>query len=360
VEKTLSATPPPIVPAGPASGRIIRRVAIVTDRENPSFDYYFAPRLAMHPGPPVARFDLSAPRRDREGGVWTDTLVIFCRYASAAWLRSLRARERDLAGIGLFLDDDIEALAAARETRWRYRLKLQRYALRRWPELRPSLGRVWTSTAPIARRWAAMAPVLLPPLAGEVDLASSPVCSERPLVGLHATGSHVADQLWLEPVVRGALAADPNLEFEVVADRWSERRWRGDPRVRVVPYRSWPQYRADTAAHGRDLLLAPLLPTAANAARADVKRIDAARCGAALLVSDKSVYQVSPEEAALGMIAPLDVEAWTRAIVGLMSDSGRRAALVQLNRAKLNETRRAATALFESADGGKGEMWRLA
>lgn len=353
---TLSATPPPIVRAGPASGRIVRRVAIVTDGENPSFDYYFAPRLAMHRGPPVARFDLAAPRGDREGGAWTDTLVIFCRYASAAWLRTLRAQ--DLAGIGLFLDDDIEALAAARETRWRYKRKLHRNALRLWPELRPRLDRVWTSTAPIARRWTA--PVLLPPLAGEIDLASVPERSERPLVGLHATGSHVADHLWLEPVVRGALATDPNLEFEVVADRWSERRWRGDPRIRVVPYQSWTRYRADTAAHGRDLLLAPLLPTAANAARADVKRIDAARCGAALLVSDSSVYRVSAEEAVLGMVAPLDTGAWIRAIVGLMSDPVRRVALVQLNRAKLIEARRVAPALFESADGGMGEAWRLA
>ena len=337
----------------------IRRVAIVTAGENPSFDYYFAPRFALHAGPPVSRFDLTASRRAREAADLAGAFVIFCRYASRGWLTTLQARDGELAGVGLFIDDDIEALSADPRNSWRYKWKLRRYALDRWPRMKPLLDAVWVSTPPLAELWSSSAPRLIPPIAAEADLASTPVAAARPTVGLHATASHAADQRWLGPVVRTVLAADPIVTFEVVAGGGRERYWRGDPRVRVIPYRSWPAYRADTAAHGRDLLLAPLTPGAANTARADVKRIDAARCGAALLVSDPAVFQVSAAEASLGMTAQLDVATWSARIVDLMADRERRRALVDLNRDKLIAARRAAPGLFEPAGEGIGGAWRL-
>ena len=350
------ASDPPTIEARETQ-RPVRRLAIVTAGENPSFDYYLAPRLALHAAPPMSRFDLSAPRRTRETADWADTFIIFCRYVSRGWLSTLEAHAGELAGVGLFIDDDVAALAAGALQSLRYRWKLRRLATDRWPRLTPMLDAVWVSTAPLAELWSAKAPRLTPPLADEADLATRPMSPDRPLVALHATSSHDADQRWLAPVVRAVLAADPAITFEVVAR--SERFWRGDERVRVIPYRSWPDYRADTAAHGRDLMLAPLLPSAANAARADVKRIDAARCGAALLVSDRAVFQVSQAEAALGMAAPLDAATWTRRILELMGDPERRRALVDLNRAKLSAARQAATGLFAADGAGIGGAWRL-
>jgi hypothetical protein len=344
-------------------GGAVRRLAIVTAGENPSFDYYLAPRLALHAAPPVIPFDLAASRRVRERADWQGVFLLFCRYLSEGWLRTALTHAGELAGLGLFIDDDMEALAADRTNRWRYRWKLRRQGLDLWPRLTPVLDALWVSTSPLAERWGrnagAPVPRLTPPLAGEADLAAAPARPLRPLIALHATSSHGADQRWLAPVVREVLAADPRVEFEVVADPGRDRLWRGDPRVRVIPYRSWPAYRADTAAHGRDLLLAPVQPGAANAARADVKRIDAARCGAALMVSDAAVFQVSPGEAALGMAAPLEASAWVQGVLGLIGDEERRRALIDLNREKLIAARRTASALFAPAAAGMEGTWRL-
>ncbi|HEY2179470.1 MAG TPA: hypothetical protein VGH15_12895 [Caulobacteraceae bacterium] len=337
-------------------------MAIVTAGENPSFDYYLAPRLALNAAPPVDRFDLSASRRARESADWQGVFLLFCRYLSDGWLRTAQAHAGELAGTGLFIDDDFEALAADKRNRWRYRWKLRRHGLHLWPKLTPRLQGLWVSTAPLAELWArrpgAPVPRLTPPLADEEDLASTPSRPQRPLIGLHATSSHGADQRWLGPVVREVLAADPRVDFEVVADPGRDRLWRGEPRIRVIPYRSWPAYRADTAAHGRDLLLAPLQPGPANAARAYVKRIDAARCGAALMVSDSAIFQVSPGEVTLGMVAPLEASAWVKGVLGLIGDEARRQSLIDLNREKLTVARRAASALFEPEAAGMDGTWR--
>ncbi|HXV00350.1 MAG TPA: hypothetical protein VG166_07620 [Caulobacteraceae bacterium] len=289
--------------------------------------------------------------------------MLFCRYASESWLRTVLAHGGELAGVGLFIDDDMEALAADRNLRWRYRWKLRRHGMTLWPRLTPLLEGLWVSTSPLESLWAQKAgaptPRLTPPLPGEADLASAPVRPPRPLIASHATSSHGADQRWLAPVVGAVLAAHPGVDFEVVADPGRDRLWRGEPRIRVIPYRDWPAYRADTAAHGRDLLLAPLHPGRANAARADVKRIDAARCGAALMVSDPLVFQVNPDEEALGMVAPLEPAAWVKGILGLIGDEDRRRMLTDLNREKLSSARRTAAALFAPASEGMDGTWRL-
>ncbi len=314
----------------------------------------------MNPGLEVRRLDVQATPAEIARISWGGAFVIFCRYTTVDWLRAIRSRSCELAGVGLFIDDDLEALAHARASSLSYKLKLRRLALWRWPTLLPMLSTVWVSTPVLAALWSAMSPRLLPPIADTFDLRSAPVMNSQLLVGLHATASHASDQRWLEPVVRGVLSIDADIHFEIVADYANARRWRGDPRVRVVKQQPWPAYRIDTATHGRHLLLAPTLQTQPNAARAPVKRIDAARCGAALLVSDALVYGVSRLEAELGMIAPLDHVIWIEAIRSLIRHDQRRLSLAALNREALLSARAAVVPLFETLDGGRGDYWRLA
>jgi hypothetical protein len=342
------------------SGKPIRQVVIVVAGENPSFDYYFAPRFGLHPSPPVRRYDLFASRRELAGISWASTFVIFCRYVNNAWLRVVREHQAQLAGIGLFVDDDIEAMAAAPELSWLYKLMLRRRAILPWRALTPMLDQVWVSTPYLADRWRAMSPRILGPVADVMDLSATPTPSSQIVIGVHASGSHRADKAWLEPVVRGVLAASPHVTFEIVVERGRDWRWSEDPRVQIIPFRSWPKYRADTAGQGRDILLAPFRPTAVNAARAEVKRIDAARCGAALLVSDQVVYQVSAAEAQLGMVVPLDIGSWTNAILSLAADTDRRRMLVKLNREKLLQVRRTTAPLFVQAGPLAPGAWNLA
>ncbi len=333
---------------------------MVVAGENPSFDYYFAPRFALHQGPPVERLDISAQPRDLAERDWAGVFVILCRYVSRAWLDVLSINAEVLSGVALFVDDDMAALASDPSSPVWYRRKLRRLAIDRWPQLAPLLTTVWVSTPILSDRWKAMKPSILPPLADTIDLAAAPAPAPHLLVGLHATGSHKADQQWLQPVVRAVLAANQDVTFEVVTDRAQASKWRGDRRVRVLSPLPWPAYRAETAERARDLLLAPHLPTPANAARAGVKRIDAVRCGATLLVSDSAAYRVSDEEAVLNMSLPLDVDAWIAGIIHLLGDANHRRALAELNRTQLVQARRAAGPLFVAARSGEGDVWRLA
>lgn len=136
---------------------------------------------------------------------------------------------------------------------------------------------------------------------------------------------------WLAPILQRAIDRGAEINASVIASRFCAPVWRGDPRIEVRRPRAWPEYRVETARQKLDILLAPLLPTPANLARSNTKRIDAARSGAALLVSEAGIYQPSGEEAALGMVVPLHPAAWEGAIVALANDPERRMRLAQLN-----------------------------
>jgi hypothetical protein len=105
-------------------------------------------------------------------------------------------------------------------------------------------------------------------------------------------------------------------------------RWRRIDRVTVLLQLSWPEYRDATAWRAVDIMLASLLPTGVNAARAPTKRIDAA-----LLVLDPEVYAPSSQERALGMLVDLDPDRWVRAIADPVRDPDRIRELGRLNRA---------------------------
>ena len=175
---------------------------------------------------------------------------------------------------------------------------------------------------------------------------------------MHTTASHRAEQSWFASVARALLAAYPTLRIDVTADRAAARRWQGDPRLTVRAQRPWPDYRRDTADVGTGIMVAPLLPSTANAARAPVKRIDAARSGAALIVSDERLYDVDATEHALGMAIALDRDAWIAGLGALIGDPDRRLRLAAHNRARILADRSDACPLFVPSD--TPGLWRLA
>ena len=119
--------------ASRASGQLRRapkRVIVVVTGPNPSFDYYLAPRLKD------IEFRPDAGRRSRCGSLHleareflTDAFILFCRYTSGAWMRRLDACTDLIAGVGLFIDDDIDALAIDGAVPLPYRLRLWRLHL---------------------------------------------------------------------------------------------------------------------------------------------------------------------------------------------------------------------------------------
>jgi len=147
-----------------------------------------------------------------------------------------------------------------------------------------------------------------------------------------------------------------DIVVEVIASRYCASVWRRDPRIEVIPPRPWPEHSTATARQPLDILLAPLLPTAANLARSDTKRIDACRSGAALLVSEADIYRPSAEESALGMVVLLEPAAWQEAILAMVSGLDRRRTLARLNRECVIAGRENKATVFarESAD-----LWSL-
>ncbi|WP_174299444.1 hypothetical protein [Caulobacter sp. S45] len=326
----------------------------VCNGPNPSFDYYLAPRLAAATGLDVTLAELRRPWALKDDAL-DDALVLFCRYVSASWLG--RLERRPPSACALFLDDDLAALAIDPATPPAYRRRVWRWGPSQWPSLARRLHCLMVSTPVLAERFAGCGPVVLPPLAGtdELRLRSSGHF-EAPKFGFHATAVHVAEHRWLAPIVRAVLDATPGLQVEVVANGSAARFW-DHPRVHVAPQRPWPEYKARQLDGALDLLLAPLLPGRANQARAAVKRIDAARVGAALVVSDAEIYGVTRAEREEGMHLPLDANAWIEGLTALAGSPDRLRRLAALNRQVLSEERSRARPLVEPA-GAEG-WWRL-
>jgi hypothetical protein len=276
--------------------------------------------------------DVSSPLGESPRALLSGAFVIFCRYASRPWLHAVEAAADVLAGVGLFVDDDIEALALDSSIPLGYRMRLLwRYHIHR-RKLARHCDILFVATPELAMRHKLAVSYELPPLASGDD-APRPSAAAILKIAFHSTSVHAAEHRWLQPVMKSALAAEPSMSFEVIAGPLLSRRWQGLPRTSIVSPIPWPQYRTQSHERGADLLLAPLLPTYANAARSWTKRIDAMRLGAALLVSDPHVYRLDPEEEALGMRVALNPNAWSKAIVDLARDHDRLARLRDLNAA---------------------------
>lgn len=303
---------------------------------NPSFDYYLAPRLAAGGLPFEVRDIGQASSMGADPETWSGTLVLFCRYLSSDWLDALERNGDRIAGVALFLDDDIDALFSDWTVPNWYRLRLYAHHLRHRARLRGHLDLLFVANPLIASRHGIEAYRLLVPVSGPADEPRHRAETESVRIAFHSTGVHAREHGWLRPVLRSALQVDSGVEAEVLAAWPLRMRWRGLPRTRIAAPMAWPDFRAKTARRGADLLLAPLLPTPANAARAATKRLDAMRLGAALLTSDADIFRPTKEEASLGMCLPCDPARWSKAIVDLALDRERLNRLCDLNRDFVN------------------------
>lgn len=321
-----------------ATGRLRRppeRIVVVIAGPNPSFDYYLAPRLARC-GLTFRVVDLDdAPSSGNAAPELAGALVLFCRYVSGPWLEAVEACAGVIAGVGLFVDDDIDALAADSSVPLDYRLRLFMLHLRHRRRLAECCDLLFVSSPVLAQRCSAARPKVLTPIASPSDMAAPESRPDGVRLAFHSTRVHRAEHRWLMRVMRSLLPELPSVSLEVHAGAPLSWSWRRVPRIVVMPPMPWPAYRAASAKNFADLLLAPLLPTRANAARSWTKRIDAVRMGAALLVSDNEVYQVGQEESSLGMCVPFDAASWKTAILELVRDPDRLAKLRDNNRLRV-------------------------
>ncbi|MCX8996193.1 hypothetical protein NOF55_16770 [Rhizobiaceae bacterium BDR2-2] len=336
--------PAPRLRAGATGGprRPVKRIIVFGRHPNPTADYYFAARLAA-PGMPEHRFiDI---RDGDPAGIDADgTFVILCRYASAAALRWIEREERQLAGVGLFLDDDIPAVVTGRDADIGYRLFLVFRALLPLRRLNRHLDIVWASTPRLAQRLGAANARVLPPAPPEALWNIPHVAGNRDtgtvMIAYHATAVHVEEHAFLQPVIRDVLAARPDALFEVFAGGKAAGRWKGMERVTVRRPVSWAAYLAEASTRQIDIMLVPLTPSPVNDCRSPTKRIDVARAGAA------GIFSVSPAYGEAGadgeILLRYDPDAWRAALLELIDDADKRAAAASATRERVAAMTRSA------------------
>jgi hypothetical protein len=231
-----SLIPRPRVHNGTTRQRPAERLIVFARAPSPTFDYYLASRLEQHAAP-HSTVDL--------GGTWPPldprgAFVIFCRYASRASLNWIAAHASELAGVGLFLDDDLAAWLTAPEVPLGYRLYLLQNGIVPLWRLNRRLDRLWVSTDALAEAIGERRAIVLPPRPRPTDFASR--LSPRragPVRIVFMAEYHSPEHRFLLPVMRRVLETRRDVTFEVTesvhyAARWATIAWSGRLAVPAV------------------------------------------------------------------------------------------------------------------------------
>lgn len=242
-------------------------------------------------------------------------LTVIGRYVNAQQLRHLAAYKRQGCKLVYFMDDDLLDPSAWVGLPWRYRWKLFRWAYVYKRQLLALADEVWVSTPYLQSKYAHLRPHL-------VTAQPSPHTSQGQhdsavLVCYHGTASHQADFKWLLPVMQEVLLRNPQVHFELFADKHTASMFRHLPRTAVLHPMSWPQYLAYTQSRSADIGLAPLSPTLFNAARGAVKCMDYTRMNAVGIYTNVPPYRDHVRHGSNGLLLPHNPAVWVQAISDL-------------------------------------------
>ena len=310
-------------------------ILVLQRGENASTDYYLRPRLESADLPAEiadltdepGRSALLAPHGPQA------LTVVFCRYASPAWLEALEAARERLARVVFFMDDDLPEMMRAGEIPSAARGKVALHFAAHAVRLSALCSETWVSTPELARRYPEARARVLQPLPEAEPPASAP--ADAKLVVYHGTDVHARERRFVLEVARLLEALAPVARIEIAGDKALERTAAGAANVEVVPQLPWPDYRATQAGREAAISLAPLFPSRLNDARAPVKAFDAARLGAAGLYADAPAYRGHVRHGEDGLLLPMEPGAWAAAIAGLLSDPARRMGLSGAARERL-------------------------
>jgi hypothetical protein len=243
-------------------------------------------------------------------------LVVVVRYLPRHWLRALRHGRR--AGIRLvyLMDDDLLDPALLPQLPAAYRQRLRQRIVRQRSNIPELFDLIWVTSEFLQGKYAHLGALQLPlsPHAG--------LLAERPRLQLAYLGSsvHSLEFAWLRQLLILLQSRQPHTHVDLFGDLSINRQFRDLPRVRILHPMCWPNYLAETGQGRCDLLLTPLLESPVNAARAPVKFIDAARCGAAGLYSDRSPYRGFIRPGIDGLLLGDRQLEWLEAIEWLIQD----------------------------------------
>jgi hypothetical protein len=298
-------------------------VTVIEHGRMPSTDYFVRPHVAQF-GVPVRVID-SATQQADEGALGADALIVFVRYIAPEWARAVRAVRKRLAGVVLFMDDDLLDSGALVGLPMRYRYKIWRLTLRHKKWLEDIDARLWVSNEYLAGKYSAFDPLVIP------ATPSPDVLRGRPGVRIfyHGTASHAGEIRWLVPIVQEVQKQCDDSFFEISGGLDVNRLYRKIPRTHVLHPMSWPNYLAYTSLGGLQIGLAPLLPGRFSAGRSNTKFLDFVRCGAVGIYSDVAPYAGFVRHGVDGMLVRNEPEAWVETIVNLARNGEVRARMAQ-------------------------------
>ncbi|ABX16301.1 hypothetical protein C6Q28_28245 [Burkholderia multivorans] len=307
----------------------VQRWLVLHQGDNPSTDYYVLPRLQEQGLPVVYKnLDTALPQ---PGDLAPGTAVVIIRYLNARWARALRLHRAQLSRVVYFMDDDLLHPRAWAGLPRPYVKKLRKYCHAHTTDIRELSTEYWFSTQELRDRYPERAAQLIAPRALLEDARRLRVRHALPeapiLVFYHGSAAHEAEIAWLQPIVAQVLARCPNVHFELIGAHAVNALYRSLPRTRVVHPMGWANYRAHCRLLDGHIGLAPLLPSAFNAARSHVKAYDIARCRAVGLYAAPGPYQAVIRHGENGLLLDNDPHSWVEALCALAGDPVRLHAL---------------------------------
>ena len=318
--------PKPHTQAKPGARPFAGRVLTLTKGLNPTYSYYLEERFRRSKAEHIRR-DLTERLDDIDPA---GLFVVVCRYIRWRQLRWILKHQHQLAGVALFLDDDLAAILTGSGSTLEYKFHITYNGILPLPMLNKVLTHLWVSTPALAdalsgngNRITVVEP-FPPPEAwraahGPTDYAP------RLTLAFHATSGHNSEHLFLLPVIEAVLKRHQDIVVEIYATGRLAAMWRrlGEPQIRVMPYLKWPAYFEKTRVTPVDILLVPLVHNAANQVRSDTKRIDACRLNAAAVFTKGPAYihHADPDE----ILVENTESAWIDAISRLIEDPDLRA-----------------------------------
>ncbi|MFB9953206.1 hypothetical protein ACFFP0_30585 [Rhizobium puerariae] len=318
----------------------IQRVIIVGKFPNPTYEYYFAARLAARGMPRYETIDF---RDFNEASIEpAGVFLIFVRYSTKPIIKWVNANRSKLAGVGVFWDDDISAVILGQDATARYRYRLYRDAVAPFKCLKTALDKVWVSTPQLAQQLSHLRPRVLPPAPSDEIIRPRPNHNKvtnvagHILIAYHATDVHVQEHAFLFDVIKVVLDARPNVSFEVYAGKTTRSLWcsLNSSRVFIKEHVSWPAYLEANSGRFIDIMLVPLAPHRANASRSSTKRIDVARVHAAGLFSDCAAYEEKGKDE---ILVPFVRSTWINSLLALIDQPKLRVSAASATRKRVEE-----------------------
>ena len=260
-------------------------------------------------------------------------LIVAVRYLPRPWVAPLARLRQGGATVAYLMDDDLLDPSIHTLLPRAYRRRLWERVTRLHRRLPRLVDRLWVTSEPLAHKYRQLGAELLP-LSPHPDLLTV-----RPRLQLAYLGTsvHEAEFLWLLPLLATLQQRHQHTHVELFGDLALNRHFRHLPRTRILHPMRWDNYLAETGYGRIDLLLTPLLAVPFNAAKAPVKVIDAARCGAAGLYSDRAPYRGFVHHGVDGLLLDDEPSSWLAAIERLIADPEERGRLAEAGRRRALE-----------------------